>query len=323
MTARLQVTASLIALVRRMPWLHKTTWRVRQGVGKAKRIVCLRRPVVDVGPLLAAAIIEKIPFATGKIGSVETKGLSAFLKRENDRHQGRTPHPYGAYAAQSLYTNAGIFPSNNESYDRALATLLAAVESCDALVAWDVAGEVPLLRDHASRATLVFLRSLEPYFSKNPWSAALAGKRVCVVSPFAQSIKQQYEKREKLWPGSTLLPAFDLCVIQAPLSAGLVPPRDADWTTALGRMKAEMDAVDYDVALIGAGAFSLPLAAHAKSRGKVGVHLGGSLQILFGILGKRWENNKDFTPFFNEAWSRPREEERPVTVSKVENACYW
>lgn len=47
-----------------------------------------------------------------------------------------------------------------------------------------------------------------------------------------------------------------------------------------------MDKVEYDVCLIGCGAYGFPLAAHAKRTGHKAIHLGGSLQLLFGIAGK-------------------------------------
>lgn len=47
-----------------------------------------------------------------------------------------------------------------------------------------------------------------------------------------------------------------------------------------------MDKIDYDICLIGCGAYGFPLAAHAKRKGKKAVHLGGALQLLFGIKGK-------------------------------------
>ena len=93
-------------------------------------------------------------------------------------------------------------------------------------------------------------------------------------------------------------------------------------------MKAQMDRIDYDICLIGCGAYGFPLAAHAKRMGKKGFHLGGSLQLLFGIRGKRWEN-PDYNPDYNyaalmnEHWVKPSEEERPVAAKKVEDACYW
>jgi len=102
----------------------------------------------------------------------------------------------------------------------------------------------------------------------------------------------------------------------------------SDWFAALESMKNAMDKVEYDICLIGCGAYGFPLAAHAKRRGKKGFHMGGSLQLLFGIRGKRWEN-PDYNPFYNyarlmnEHWIKPSEEERPRAAQMVECACYW
>lgn len=89
-------------------------------------------------------------------------------------------------------------------------------------------------------------------------------------------------------------------------------------------MESVIDKVDYDVALIGCGAYGMPLAAHCKRMGKKAVHLGGALQLLFGIRGNRWETEQDiYKQFMNEHWVRPLESERPKVALNVENACYW
>ncbi len=97
----------------------------------------------------------------------------------------------------------------------------------------------------------------------------------------------------------------------------------ADWFKALEAMKNAMDAVEYDVAIIGCGAYGFPLAAHAKRKGKVAVHLGGATQILFGIRGNRWDANPQISSLYNEWWVRPAPEERVGGAERVENACYW
>ncbi len=95
-------------------------------------------------------------------------------------------------------------------------------------------------------------------------------------------------------------------------------------------MKAQMDDTDYDVCLIGCGAYAFPLAAHAKRQGKQAVHLGGSLQLLFGIKGKRWTEQYGTDPaknpylkLFNEHWVFPSADEKPKNASAIEDACYW
>ena len=84
--------------------------------------------------------------------------------------------------------------------------------------------------------------------------------------------------------------------------------------------------IDFDVAIIGCGAYGFPLAAKLKLAGKQAIHLAGATQLLFGIKGKRWEENGAFAyvqKFFNDAWVYPSDEDKPKEAAKVENGCYW
>ena len=51
--------------------------------------------------------------------------------------------------------------------------------------------------------------------------------------------------------------------------------------------------------------------------------MGGALQIMFGIIGKRWENINDINRMFNEYWVRPLKVETPAKFIEVENGAYW
>lgn len=82
---------------------------------------------------------------------------------------------------------------------------------------------------------------------------------------------------------------------------------------------------DFDVAIIGCGAYGFLLAAEVKKMGKVAIHLGGATQLLFGIIGTRWERE---TPRFyrdvvNEYWVRPSAKERIKEADQIEQGCYW
>ena len=88
-------------------------------------------------------------------------------------------------------------------------------------------------------------------------------------------------------------------------------------------MQRRVQKIDFDIALVGCGAYGMPLAAHCKQMGKQAVHLAGWLQVLFGIKGTRWDNNPRVSKFYNEYWIRPSQQNRPQGVEKVENACYW
>jgi hypothetical protein len=321
----LRLRLLVIDRMRKVPALHNLVWQSRRTFRRAQRRLLVAKPVIDVGPVLMAAILQNKPFATGKMGKYEVLGLRTYLRRESRRRANIPVPAYDPYISLTLYENAGVFPKDEAIFDRFGAVFLDAVNQCDALAAWDIEGETEIFRNHCKSAQLVTLTSLEPYYSEDPWSAALEGKRVLVVSPFVDSIRDQYAMRHRLWDDPRILPAFDLLLVRPPFSAGIVPPQASDWFAALGALKGQMDALEYDVALIGAGAFSLPLAAHAKSKGKVGIHLGGPTQTLFGISGKRWLKNEDFKlrNFIKDSWKFPNAEETPQAAVKIEGGCYW
>lgn len=171
------------------------------------------------------------------------------------------------------------------------------------------------------------LMGLEPWYSpENPWTKELAGKKVLVVHPFKESIMKQYEKREKLFPGADILPEFDLkCVKAVQTLMGERDPRISTWFEGLNLMTEECLQEDFDIALIACGAYGLPLAVRIKEAGKQAVHMGGALQLLFGIRGKRWDDFELLKNYYSDAWEYPLKTEHlsKNNNSNVENGCYW
>jgi hypothetical protein len=165
------------------------------------------------------------------------------------------------------------------------------------------------------------LVDLEPWYHNSPWTKALAGKKVLVIHPFEKTIKSQYKKRTKLFANPNILPKFTLKTLKAVQSLGGNSDDFSNWFDALKHMEDKISSTDFDIAIIGCGAYGLPLAAHVKRMGKKAVHLGGATQLLFGIKGKRWEDSN--FKFINDYWVRPLEEEKPKAHKQVENSCYW
>lgn len=174
---------------------------------------------------------------------------------------------------------------------------------------------------------MVQLESLYPFFVDKPWMSALQGKRVLVIHPFKETIEAQYAKRENLFPNPGSLPEFDLTVYKAVQSIAGEKPPYKDWFEALERMKTDIAAMDFDIAIIGCGAYGLPLAGFVKEElHKKAIHMGGGTQLLFGIKGRRWEvdyKNPCYRNLFNEYWVYPGENERPKNATAIENGCYW
>ena len=133
--------------------------------------------------------------------------------------------------------------------------------------------------------------------------------------------KNNMKKRQFIWKNRISLPDFDLQVVKAVQSIGNNHSAFSSWFDALDFMKAEIEKHDFDICLLGCGAYGFPLAAHVKRLGKKAVHIGGALQLLFGIKGRRWD--REFSSIYNDAWVRPEENEKPRNANSVEGGCYW
>ena len=228
-----------------------------------------------------------------------------------------------------LCSNAGFFPYQEQLGKQFIALYLERSRSIDILSVWNYRhglfrAEEKIFKQSPS-SLLADLESLSPFIFDEPWSEALAGKKVLVIPPFSETIKSQYQKRGNLFSNSKILPEFkSLTVIKAVQSIANTKTSFDTWFEALDNMEKQVSAADFDIALIGCGAYGLPLASHVKSLGKQAIHVGGALQLLFGIKGQRWEQSYDYDKrFYNQYWVRPGADEKPKKFSSVENGCYW
>ena len=270
-----------------------------------------------IGELIA----QNKPLMIARLGATELSCLRFFLE-----YRRGSKKPYSAKVRYDMSNLSGFFPVDDESLDLFSVQFLNHLKHVDILAVWFNKYEYAICNDHCAEAELVELWSLEPFRFTNPWSRRLAGKKVLVVHPFAESIRKQYEeKRHQLFSSPDVLPNFELKTVKAVQSIAGSKVPFASWFDAYRQMCNEISEVDFDLCIIGAGAYGLPLAAFAKSMGKQAIHLGGVTQILFGIKGKRWEREfADSTAkLFNEHWIRPDELETPENKDVVEKGCYW
>ena len=222
--------------------------------------------------------------------------------------------------------NAGFFPINIPLIEKFCKLTLHDIKMVDILGVWPSVNYEKLFDNDLKKIIRVRKLFIEPFYANEPWTKALEGKKVLVIHPFQNTIEQQYKKRKLLFKNN-LLPDFDLKTIKAVTSFLDEKTEFKTWFDALDSMKKQMDQIDYDIALIGCGAYGFNLAAHAKKSGKKSVHLGGALQILFGIIGSRFENpivgDGIYLKLFNEHWVRPSNEEKPKSHNSLESGAYW
>lgn len=286
----------------------------------------------EAGQLIAESIRCGEPFMLSRCSAYEMKVMNIYRQRMS-RPLARTVRSlldgiktgYNEKVRFHAHNNAGIFPVTDEGLDAFSNITFTACSQIDIFGVWGqtIQLEELLWRERCPSAKLIALHSIEPYRSSSPWSAALQGKKVLVIHPFDKSIVSQYPKRDLLFPGMNVLPEFDLKIIKAVQSNAGSKTTYASWSEALHAMKEQISAVDFDVALIGAGAYGLPLSAHVKQLGKQAIHIGGALQVLFGIKGRRWDRDPEVNRLYNEHWVRPLPEETPVKFEQQSDGCYW
>lgn len=292
-----------------------------------------------VGEILYNAIQSGKPFMASRFGAVEIGTVANYYSIKYQNHSiinyitdRQSEWWWNEGLRYCMMYNAGFFPNNNSNLEKFGELMLHDIRDIDILFSWQKKEEI--FSEQLKDAIRVGFIWVDPFWSQKPWTIALARKKVLVIHPFAKEIEDQYKNnREKIHANKDILPTFQLITIQAVQSIG-GNSDFANWFEALEHMKRQIEIVDFDICLLGCGAYGMPLAAHIKRIGKQAVHFGGSLQLLFGISGKRWETSEYGRDYFadrigrypelmNEYWIRPYPKSKFAGSDNVENGCYW
>lgn len=263
---------------------------------------------------LESALLSNKPFAAIRFGATELSALNNHEKIELGFKK-----TYKDLVRSSMKQNAGYFPTDDVALKRYGDELLSLLKETDYLGVSGVHMENYFARFYCPKAKYVLYEGMEPLHGC--WRFALEGKKVLVISAFPNEIEEQYRQKEKLFPREEALPSFTLLTLQAPISFADAKIEEPTFFDALEKLEKEMDALDYDVLLVGAGAYGSFLVLHAKAKGKQAIQTGGATPTLFGVLGKRWEHRDHVAKYVNEFWIRPSK--KPDGYQNVEQGCYW
>jgi len=274
---------------------------------------------------VANAIRSGGPFLLGRPGSFESKLVNEYLDGRQHLIQ---PRDYEAKTWQRIESSGGFPLRDADEIDRFASDYLYAVMQSDIVAVWSrgIIGSAELVRQ---RASFVELGNIDPLAAVSrgisPWTQALQGRHVLIVHPFRDSILSQHARRAQVPVIQRLVPECTIDVVVPPQTyAGFQQDQSLGWSEHLQRTREQVAERDFDVAIIGAGPYGLPISAFVKQLGRPAIHLGGATQLLFAIRGGRWEQRALYASMMDDTWVRPLPHETPPMAATFEQGNpYW
>ena len=253
--------------------------------------------------------------------------------RENNtahRRKYETCHPV------DMKEKAGIFLSTQKSVEKYSDMYLKAFINCEIYTGWKkdchvyagIRASQDFVEDHIavnSRMYWAFALDIFHYIHYKPWTLALKGKRVLIVSAFCDTISKQIINREKHY-GIDLFPDCEFVFIKPPQTHGRNPSLEWDIELKIFTDKLDLQREHYDVALVSSGGYGNLICNYIyEQHNKSAIYVGGVLQMYFGVYGGRWltERTSVVKMYLNEYWVRPSAQERPADYQSIENGCYF
>jgi hypothetical protein len=234
---------------------------------------------------------------------------------------------------KSMKNNAGIKLTSIKSILKYSELYLDAFKLCDAYFDWDKTGNyiqhIALSHDFITtnfNKNKFWALSLDIFYNihNNPWTQALNGKRLLIISPFIESMKSKLDILPEVY-GVDLFPNCEFIFLKPPQTHAAMPSDEFD--IELERFIEEIKKIkdDFDIALCSCGGYANLVCAEIFKMNKSAIYVGGVLQMFFGIYGNRWLTEKPeiLRIYMNKHWSRPSENEKPEGHTNIEKGCYW
>jgi len=283
---------------------------------------------------LRSALQQGKGFAIGKLGLSEQALLlyPTLLERCQTRQQ---------RLALTLQTRLhcavqmGLFPCSEEAMLSYAELHGKATRELDLLGLVGGRLEADLLDRLRPKGLTINLLELEPDRSvpdrsEHCWLPELEGKRVLIVSSIAELLCQRanqatfeavWSKSGKPWfdPAQVLPLPFPYCYDVS------TQQRFGSSENLLEWIVDQLDPTCFDLALIAGSSLGIPIASAIKAMNRSAIALGGALQVLFGVGGRRWWNDPHWRQHhITPAWiSVPPELVPHVAGGYVDGGAYW
>jgi hypothetical protein len=285
---------------------------------------------------LKDSIKQKYGFGVGKIGFSEQcmLGYLPFLSSNVNQLQIKAYESVLRYHCEVQF---GVFPTKTEFLQKFANFYCNHVLQVDVLGIFQANQEMDIIKKNKLQSKLIPYQQTEPdrsipYIAENCYLPYFRGKNILFISPFAELLKSRctMDIFERVWSriDKTWFFPKNINGIEIPYSIKNSKKTIKDYVDSISLYDyvcSQISKQEFDIALIGAGALSLPIVSYVKSLGKIGISLGGHLQVLFGVKGARWANDEYWkNNYFNEHWIDMPDKYHPIDKNNFsDRGAYW
>ena len=174
-------------------------------------------------------------------------------------------------------------------------------------------------------------RALEPFYvlqdGEIPWTHYLKDKTVLVINPFTDSFERQISNKFQMFRNKSIFLEDQTFLFYKSYQTIAGNHIHNDWLETFTIMCNDIKDLNFDIALLGCGGYGLPLCDFIKTKlNKSAIYVGGGLQLMFGVMGKRWENIPMWKQIIHTEgckFIRPSDSETCSNHNSVDGGSYW
>jgi len=282
---------------------------------------------------IKAKVKSQTGYAAARIGISEQFWMyyPLMLQKENNKTKLRVFEKHLKFHG---YLQSGIFPPELQFLLKYNAFFLEQIKVIDCLgMILDSVMGPEIIRFHHIKNKLVYFKDMIPDRStpsnpENDYLQYFKNKKILIVCPFAHFLKKRAQKEifEGVWSKINKKWFSPRSVDSVEFPYGFSKRTHTLYDSSLELFESienKIDKKDFDIALVAAAGLTVPIAASVKKMGKLALSLGGDLQVLFGVTGKRWRRKKRWQKdYFNQWWVGLPRHYHP-DESEACSGAYW
>jgi len=308
--------------------VEKNTTLILQNAKSSYSVEERMKGFENLQDFIETKIQRKEKFFIGRLSGNETRFCGQVLCGKNARPM-----------LQTMAQTPGIHITSQETLKNYVQCYVNAVRNCDMLGIWDNVMYSQAIDFYNFSKKMIPQKpifhscALEPFYFFCPskynngvdcrLDRIWKGKRILVISSHINTIKQQVKNLDKIFKPYKIFNNNTFTFVCPPKTMAF-NHENKDWVGHFEDFKKRVDGQEFDIALVSCGGYGMPICDYIySSMNKSCMYLGGPLQLLFGIMGKRWLNHETLKEYYNEFWTRPLEEDRPINHHLCEHGHYW